>query len=560
MIVWSLVTPRIFSFRTRLRQAGKFRFLFFLGIGAGLWAGVFAVIFQVLRYFDSIEQLGDILAYKLLSMVFVVMLSLLIFSSIINVLSKLYLSRDLDLVHALPVAGRHIFFARWLESLGDSSWMVVVFVLPVFLAYGLIYNGGPLFYLAFGVSLFCLCVTAAAVSAIGVTLAVNFIAANRLKTLFVLLGILLFVILYTAFRLLRPERLVDPEMFATVMVYLQSLQTPSSPWLPSTWAFDCVRCSLVNSFSGVFFNGLLLLAFAVTLVLIMMIIAEAVYFPGFSKTVAGRTSATRRKFTDAGSRLLLFLPGYSRAFMIKEIKTFVRDQTQWSQLFLIAALIFIYTYNFKVLPLEKAPIKEIYLQNLFAFLNMGLAAFVLIAVAGRFAFPAVSMEKGAFWLTQCAPVSLKTFLRVKFLVYLLPLAVLTLILIVTTNIFLQVSPFMMILSLLTIALMVPVIVALAIGMGAAYPDFSSENPAQAVTGFGGFVFMAVSALYVMAVIVLEAGPTYLIFMAGLKGVSLAFWERVWITVGFALVVLVSLAVLRISLSFGLRRLQAGSEG
>jgi len=36
---------------------------------------------------------------------------------------------------------------------------------------------------------------------------------------------------------------------------------------------------------------------------------------------------------------------------------------------------------------------DVYLQNLFAFLNMGLALFVLTAVAARFAYPAVSLEK-----------------------------------------------------------------------------------------------------------------------------------------------------------------------
>ena len=36
--------------------------------------------------------------------------------------------------------------------------------------------------------------------------------------------------------------------------------------------------------------------------------------------------------------------------MVKDIKTFLRDSTQWSQLFLLLALIVVYLYNFKVLP------------------------------------------------------------------------------------------------------------------------------------------------------------------------------------------------------------------
>jgi hypothetical protein len=86
------------------------------------------------------------------------------------------------------------------------------------------------------------------------------------------------------------------------------------------------------------------------------------------------------------NRLPVFLPGPIHALTVKEVKTFFRDQTQWSQLFLIAALVNIYIYNFKVLPLEKSPIQTVYLQNLLSFLNMGLASFVLIAIGRALPF------------------------------------------------------------------------------------------------------------------------------------------------------------------------------
>ena len=45
--------------------------------------------------------------------------------------------------------------------------------------------------------------------------------------------------------------------------------------------------------------------------------------------------------------------------------------------------------------------------------------------------------------------------------------------------------FMMVLSTITIFCIVPAIVGIAIGLGAVYADFKSENPAQVVTSFGG---------------------------------------------------------------------------
>jgi ABC-2 type transport system permease protein len=254
-------------------------------------------------------------------------------------------------------------------------------------------------------------------------------------------------------------------------------------------------------------------------------------------------------------RIFRFLPGPVRAFTVKETKTFLRDQTQWTQLFLIAALLVIYLYNFEALPIEKSPIQTVYLQNLFAFLNMSLALFVLTAVAARFAYPAVSLEKEAFWLVRSSPLSIRSFLLIKFLVYYLPLLALTETLIVATNLLLKVTPFMMALSTVTTFFLVPGIVALAIGLGAAYPDFKAENPAQTASSFGGLVFMLTSAVYIGGVVLLQAGPVYRLFMAGLHGRPLSTAVWFWTVGAFGAAFVLSILAILLPLRFGAKRLQ-----
>jgi ABC-2 type transport system permease protein len=257
-----------------------------------------------------------------------------------------------------------------------------------------------------------------------------------------------------------------------------------------------------------------------------------------------------------GRRFSVF-SGVSGALAAKEIRTFFRDQTQWTQLFLIGALIVIYVYNFKVLPVDRSPIKTVYLQNLLAFLNMGLATFVLSALTARFAYPAVSLEREAFWLIRTAPVSLKRFLWTKFVIYLLPLLLLTEVLIVATNLLLNVTPFMMVLSSVNVLFMVPGVVALGIGFGAAYPDFSSENPMQSVTSFGGLLFMIISALFIATVLVLESGPVYTIFMAGYHGRALTALQWAWILAAFSLAAALCLAAFFLPMRYGAARLARG---
>jgi ABC-2 type transport system permease protein len=220
----------------------------------------------------------------------------------------------------------------------------------------------------------------------------------------------------------------------------------------------------------------------------------------------------------------------------------------------MAALIVIYLYNFSVLPLERSPIETLFLQNLLSFLNMALASLVNIAIAARFAYPSVSTEGSAFWIVLSSPISLKTFLWIKFFIYLLPLLILSELLIIATNLLLHVTGFMMVLSTATILFLTPGVVALAVGLGAAYPDFSSENPAQAVTSFGGLVFMMISAAYIGSVIVLQAGPVHHYFMASLRGYPLPPPLRIWFAAAFVAAFALSLLAIYLPMRLGARRL------
>ena len=157
-----------------------------------------------------------------------------------------------------------------------------------------------------------------------------------------------------------------------------------------------------------------------------------------------------------------------------------------------------------------------FLQNQIAFLNMGLAGFVLSAIGVRFIFPAISGEGGAFWILRSSPLSMKRFVWGKYVLYLIPMLVLGEILVISTNHLLHVSRFMMILSSVTMFMAIFGIVALGIGIGALYPNFKFENIAQVSTGFGGVIYMIISAMFMGAIIVLEAGPVFVIFMAGVR--------------------------------------------
>ncbi len=224
-------------------------------------------------------------------------------------------------------------------------------------------------------------------------------------------------------------------------------------------------------------------------------------------------------------------------------KSFFRDPNQWSQLLLLTALVVVYLYNFRVLPLDKSPLPSFFLQNLISFLNMGLAGFVLCAVSGRFIFPAVSLEGSAFWIIRSSPISLKNILWSKFWTGLIPLLILAEALILLSNWLLKVTLLMAILAPLSLFFITFGIAGLGVGVGAVYPRFKVENAAQIASSFGGVLFMILSMFFIAAIVILEAWPVYTLFIAGFRNQAITFWQWVQVAICFlAAAILISGAI------------------
>ena len=72
----------------------------------------------------------------------------------------------------------------------------------------------------------------------------------------------------------------------------------------------------------------------------------------------------------AGARCCRSRP-VRRHLLVKDLKVFLRDVSQWSQLLLLLALVLVYLYNFRVLDLERIPYMSGMVKNVYAFVNLG---------------------------------------------------------------------------------------------------------------------------------------------------------------------------------------------
>ena len=100
---------------------------------------------------------------------------------------------------------------------------------------------------------------------------------------------------------------------------------------------------------------------------------------------------------------------------------------------MIAALVVVYLYNFKVLPVERSMFAEEYVTNLIAFLNIGLTGFVVASLAARFVYPSIGAEGGSFYIIMSSPLSAERYILNKYFFYAWPFTCLALILLVVSN-------------------------------------------------------------------------------------------------------------------------------
>ncbi len=539
--------------RIREERAKGWGKLVALGLVGGVfWLATFGVLYRILKYFRGVEELGPLLAGKLLGLALLSFASILILSNVVTALSSFFLARDLDLLVSAPVDWLRLYLAKLVETLVHSSWMVALMAIPILGAYGVIYHGGwgfaPYAVLTIGPLLVLPTVLGAAITLV----LVNLFPARRTRDLLSIIALVTAVGIVLLFRLVRPERLARPEGFRNLLDFITVLRTPTSPWLPSEWATQAIMSYLRGPFDPL--PLLLLWTTAAGCVTLGALLHRELFAPGYSKAQEGASRFVRGTLWRGTIGVLLApLPVAKREFVLKDIKLFFRDTTQWSQLILLAAIVVVYLFNIKALPLHRGEDVGFFHVTLVSFLNLGLAGFVLASIAARFIFPAVSLEGRHMWLLRSSPLDLRTLMWSKYWVGTVPLLVLAIVLTGVTNILLEVRPFMMILGLVTISGLTLAIAAMALGFGALYPQFDTENAAQIPTSFGGLIYM-MATIAVLAGVILalwQAVYTYVRAVYEHRPVVVDGWMIGWFCVAGAICVLAT----AVPLWVGLRKIE-----
>jgi ABC-2 type transport system permease protein len=550
-----LLLPHLWTSRNRVRRRERgdlLRAAIFGTIGVGVCAALFGGAFWVTRQLLAYAEFGEYLLRLGLSWLFLTFLAFLAFSGVVTALSTFFLADDLRLLLTAPIPAGRLFLARFTRTLGQASWMVLMFLTPVLLGVGAARCAPPAFYAGAILIVAPFAVIPVAAGTGATLLLVNVLPARRARDVLMLVGLGFAAALVLTFRVVQPEQLLRIESLPDIADFFATLQSPITPLLPSFWAGESLFAALQGGVDVL--HGSALWTTALAGVVVLGAADRRWHFAGYSRSQeAPKARVTPLRAVDWVAHALP-LSTVRRQLLIKDVKVFLRDVSQWLQLLPLFALVLLYLYNFRTLDLDRIPYMSGFLKNVYAFVNLAMAGFVLATVAVRFVFPAVSSEGAAFWIIRTSPVRLRDFLWSKFWAGLVPLLLFIEGLTISANELMGVDPFLKIVAAVAVVFMTCALVGLAVGLGAMYPRFGAD-PTQAAGSYGGVAFMILAVLYIIATIVLLGWPSSLWLFSRLRGFRLSAMREFFMAASFAAAMVLSVVTWLVAMRSGVRALE-----
>jgi len=486
---------------------------------AGYAALSFMLFHKGLRFAGSFPGLGEVLTERLLFLLFACLFGLLLLSNLVISYTNLFRNGETTFLLPLPIPPQTIFQWKFIESTLLASWAFLFLIAPLLVAYGLTQRVAWHFY-PLTVALIGLFIVLPA--AAGAYLAVNLARyldrrAFQIAALLAAVGLLAGTALW-----LQPETVTDEQLETRVLAVLDRLlqrtQFAQFPLLPSYWLSAGVQHWAEGALRGAGFFALLLLSHALFFGSLMCTrMGRAFYLAAATVQSRGSVLARWRWFRRWQARrrawrrgmggleaVLAWLPGLPRdvrALVLKDLRLFWRDTTQWGQSLVLFGLLGVYIVNLRHFSQQLTNPFWVYLVS---YLNLGACALNLATLTTRFVYPQFSLEGKRLWIVGLAPLGLHRVLAAKFALASGCSLVITLGLMILSSRMLQLTwPRTLYLGA-AIAVMTFTLNALAVGLGALYPNLKEDNPTKIVSGFGGTFCLVLSFLYIVVAVVLLA--------------------------------------------------------
>jgi ABC-2 type transport system permease protein len=522
-LLWALVRVNSLQMWRRLeglRHQSKLLTLLVGGFLGGYVALAFWLFSMGLRFVGSFPGLGTLLVERLMFLLFAMLFVLLLFSNLVIGYTNLFRNRETTYLLALPVPFRTIIQWKFIESTMLASWAFLFLIAPLVAAYGLHRHVGWHFFVLTPL-LVTLFIVLPAAGGAWVSMCIARYLDRRLFQ--VLLVVVMLVAISGVAFWLKAEPAVDEMTETRVLAVLDRLLVKTSfaefALLPSYWLSSGILQWSDGALATALFYGLVLLSYTLFFGYLTFAQSGRLFYDAVSR-VNSRGSAFWRwswvrawrarrrggRYAEGGlERVMKWVGGWlgsdTRALLVKDIRLFWRDTTQWGQTLVLFGLLGVYILNLRHFSHQ---LTNPFWIHLVSHLNLGACALNLATLTTRFIYPQFSLEGKRIWIVGMAPVGLVRLVRTKFWLATLASLVVTLGLILLSCWMLQLPTVRILYFAAAVTLMTFTLNGLAAGLGALYPNFKEEHPGKIVSGFGGTFCLVLSFVYIVASVVLLA--------------------------------------------------------
>lgn len=493
------------------REQSKLKVAFITAFSIG-WLGSLGYLFyEMFGFLHRMGGAGFVLIPKMFSLFFFGLGAMLLVSGGIAAYSGLYQSREMRMLLTSPVPMRDLIYYKFAEAALLSSWAFFFIILPFIGAYAAHRGLGPMIAIwtvSFSLPFVMLC------SGVGMLITLLFVRWVPRTQFFAMLGLVVCALLaalalYYAPRL-RAE-ISNPDVLAIAQM-IPGYRLAGSPLLPSYWLSEGVM-SLTRGDWG---RGLMFwLCLATSLGMLAMLlgkVGEWVFYEGYQRSNLPGLSGDRRGDTLLPwlHRVLPFRQSDVRAFLIKDIRIFLRDPAQWTQALIFFGLLGLYFLNIRGLRYDH--MEEMW-KGLVGFLNVFSLSAVLCSLAARFVYPQLSLEGQGIWVVGLSPTSMPRILMIKYWTSLFWMLLGGITLTFLSGNMLRLTPEMTVITIVLISLNCISLAGLANGLGALHIDLEVKSPSAIISGFGGTLNLVLSLLVIL-LNVLPAGIVVHLHAAG----------------------------------------------
>jgi len=496
----------------------------------GYWIAGYEVFYMGFRRLAELPGLQVIVLDRMLYLFFAFLFLMLMFSNMIIGYSTLFKSQETQWMLTLPVRSLDVFQWKLMETTLLASWAFLFLSAPLMVAYGNARHVTAGFYMKVFLLFVPFTIIPAALGSMAIMAVARYLHRHVFK--WALFGVSA-VGIACAFAFLKPmqaEDLEPAQMSVALQELLHNSRAAIEPLLPSYW----VASSMIDWAGGLTGRGmfyfLVLLSNAMMSTLVCVTVSRRLYYEGWSrnhgqgefqlgvplldKPINLPHTALVERIVNAWPRL----DAATRALVLKDIRVFWRDTSQWSQFVIFFGLLGLYVLNLRSVAYDW---NNEYWASFVSFLNLGATSMTLATLTTRFVFPQFSLEGKRLWMVGMVPYGLKRVLLEKFWLSSVASAAITVPLMLTSSCMLRIPGWLTLLFASTIAVMSFALCGIAVGIGALFPNFSSgstanrrdDNPARIVSGFGGTFCFLLSLVYLVLCIGSEVLPMYASFAA-----------------------------------------------